>query len=279
MANYYPAKSKQVSDVVNASVDSILAVEAALWVREYMNDIPMFAADYIPFTINKRFDTLKSIPLLSGGVIDSLLAEYSADVIISFEYGKANISAYYTGDPFVEDHFQVAVYGFWRIYNTQKQAVVNHLLIRDTLYVSDAYAFEGDGFITGEEILSSVVYAGNSFAAKFAAQFVPTWRDEERIFFSKGSDQMKEATEFALQNQWIEAASLWQQVYHSGNKELSSKAAFNLALANEMNGNFEVALGWLSASIDTMKTPEAQSYKNIIEYRIKEISIRSANVE
>ncbi|KAF5078152.1 hypothetical protein DSECCO2_143610 [anaerobic digester metagenome] len=274
LANYYPAKTSDPSAQINASLDSTLALEAAMWAYDYLAEVPMFAQASIPIHINRRFDSLKIVPLISQRLIDSLAVQSGADVIISLEYADAHIMPYYTGDPYGETHYQVAVYGFWRVYDVQKRAPVNQLLIRDTLYVADDSAIEGEGFIVGEELINSLSYAGSTFAAKFAAQFVPVWRDEERIFFSRGSDDMKNAALFAEQNQWKDAAAIWQRIYHSGNKTLSAQAAFNLALANEMNGNFDVALNWLDVSLDTLSTTEAKLYKNIIEYRMKEITLK-----
>ena len=60
---------------------------------------------------------------------------------------------------------------------------------------------------------------------------------------------MKKAAISVQNNEWLNAAQLWQKIIQNRNPtRFVGKAAFNMALANEMNGKFDVALDWLDKS-------------------------------
>jgi tetratricopeptide (TPR) repeat protein len=81
---------------------------------------------------------------------------------------------------------------------------------------------------------------------------------------------MVEAEKLALKGDWRGAAEIWQQVIKKGGKALPSRAAFNMALANEMLGNFNVSLEWLMQAKHLNPNLEGlNDYMEIINYRIK----------
>jgi tetratricopeptide (TPR) repeat protein len=79
---------------------------------------------------------------------------------------------------------------------------------------------------------------------------------------------MEKAAIYVSKSQWIDAAAEWQKVI-SGNKgRLKAKAAFNLALANEMLGKFDLSIEWLRNARKYYPLPEIDDYQKTIEKRI-----------
>jgi tetratricopeptide (TPR) repeat protein len=95
--------------------------------------------------------------------------------------------------------------------------------------------------------------------------------DEQRIYFTRGSKEMRKAVEYVTDNNWLDAAGYWQLVIQKPQikPETAAKAAFNLAVANEMEGNFDMALEWLNKSSEKYPIPEEPWYRKLLELRIK----------
>lgn len=91
--------------------------------------------------------------------------------------------------------------------------------------------------------------AGEYIGAKIYPNFVPHWVNETRWYFTGMGAKWKEASAFAAAEKWKQAAEYWQSLYESsGGWKGKAKAACNLALAREMEGNMEEAHEWASKS-------------------------------
>jgi len=101
-----------------------------------------------------------------------------------------------------------------------------------------------------------------------ASKIAPIWLNDKRLLFHIGSKEMEKAALFAINGQWIEAASEWQKVFALKNRKLCAKAAFNMALANEMLGKFDLALEWLIKASNYYPLPEVDNYTITIQDRI-----------
>jgi hypothetical protein len=144
-------------------------------------------------------------------------------------------------------------------------------LYRDTLTweETDYYRVRVGDQLPG--FFSVATYSGFLAGQDYAKKIAPSWMDEQRVYFVKGPKAMKTAAEFAQNNQWLDAAAHWQIVLKNyGNRpQLAAKVAFNMAVANEILGSFDVALEWLNQSESYYALPETSWYRRIIEHRIK----------
>jgi hypothetical protein len=104
---------------------------------------------------------------------------------------------------------------------------------------------------------------------KLGKRLAPTWNDEVRRIFYKGSDiDFREAAWLVKQNRWTEAGQIWEALSSSRNKRIANKAAFNMALAWEQEDDLNQALLWLDYADSLMTRHQTTEYRKILERRL-----------
>jgi hypothetical protein len=262
--------------MAQAAIDSTAALEAVLTLSETLYHSPLFADIEIPIVVNYREDTSKTIIAYDWSIIDSIANQNNADIVISLEYMKLTpeIDSYSYWDGSLNAYYGYLtynVYTYWRVYDTYTRKISAAHLFRDTLswekydYISVKVGYQLPGFF------SAASYCGYAAGIDYARMIAPSWMDENRVYFAKGSKEMRKASEFVEENEWLDAASQWQEVLkiYSSKPELCAKAAFNLALANEIMGNFDLATEWLNKSEEYYRIPEIKWYRKILDFRIR----------
>ena len=280
VAGLYKGIEGVEESMAQAAIDSTAGLEAVLVLTESLNQSPLFADIDIPVVVNYRHDTSKKIIPYNWQTVDSIAADNNADLLISLEYIKltpvvdgysywdGSLNAYY-------GYLSYNIYAYWRVYDTYTRKISATYLYQDTLtwekydYTPVKVGYQLPGFF------SAASYCGYEIGVDYASKIAPTWMNEKRVYFSKGSKEMRKAAEYVQENQWLDAASTWQQILQNNcsNSKLCAHAAFNMALANEILGNFDVALEWLNKSENFQKIPETDWYRNILELRIKVLDL------
>ena len=135
----------------------------------------------------------------------------------------------------------------------------------------DKFNLEKDGF---SPILKNVSrYMGEQFGAKI----IPSWITVERMYYRSNNQDMLNAEKYALKNEWLKAAEIWNKETKNKNPKIVAKASYNMALAAEMEGKHDAAIDWLVRSYSALKTPDfehqanCQRYINVLAMRKKEI--------
>lgn len=84
-----------------------------------------------------------------------------------------------------------------------------------------------------------------SYAESIAQQFFPSWEEKSRTIFMFNGQQWQDAYELASQFRWAEARDIWFKLCDAKNANQQAAAAYNIALASEMLGEYEYALEWV----------------------------------
>lgn len=255
------------------AIDSLASEEAAISLKENLKNSPWFDGFNLPIKKYFRNDNSKYIKPIGWNDINSIAQNDSSNLLISLEYIKVNEStdSYKTqldGVDYYYGYLNTSVYCYCRIYDVQKKKIPFGELYKDTLnwdnhdWVPVKIGSQLPGYF------SAAAYAGTECGEFMAKKIAPIWLNDKRLLFHIGSKEMERAALFAINGQWLDAASEWQKVFASKNKKLCSKASFNMALANEMLGKFDVALEWLTKASNYYPLPEIDSYTITIHDRI-----------
>jgi hypothetical protein len=276
VAGVYKGVEGSPESIAQAALDSTAAMEACLVLSESLGQSPWFQDLNIPVKPHYRDESSHLIVPYPWSKVEQMAQDYNADLVISLEYIKITpkVDSYPFWDGAMQAYFgslTMNIYAYWRVYYLYSQKVVGEYLFKDTLTWEE---YDYYRVRTGDQLpgfFSASSYCGYVTGVSYAKKIAPSWMDEERLFFSRGTKQMQRAAEFALNNQWIDAATQWQYIIkkYDNRPQVAAKAAFNMAVANEMKGNFEVALEWLDKSQKLYLLPETTWYKRIIEHRIK----------
>lgn len=277
LVNLYPTNKKSTKDRFDFAIDSVASQEAVLSLKENLSKSPWFESIDIPIRSYLRIDSSKYIKPLSWGVVESVAKKDTADLIISLEYMKLMLfTDAYKANNGVSDYYygyiKTPIYCYWRVYDLSKKKIPNGYLYRDTLVwdASDIYPVTLGNQIPGN--FTCAAYAGADCGEKYALKIAPTWVDDKRLFFHGGSPEMDNAYYLVYKGQWVEAAAEWQRVFARNKRKLSAKAAFNLALASEMLGRFDLSKEWLQKALKYYPLIEISSYQAKIDERIRENS-------
>lgn len=126
--------------------------------------------------------------------------------------------------------------------------------------------------------LKTIVESSSEYLGKaFASKVVPSWIPVERMYYLSNNAEMIKAQTFAEKGEWLRAAEIWSKLTKNENKKMASKAAYNMALCCEMEGNMEAAIDWAVRSFSMLKEENevhqnnCQRYINLLAMRRKEI--------
>jgi tetratricopeptide (TPR) repeat protein len=115
------------------------------------------------------------------------------------------------------------------------------------------------------DLQRAAVFVGERTARSFMDQ----WETQDRVIFVYDKFKWNVAYDYALAFEWDKAMEIWLELVKSNNAKEAACASFNVALACEMQGNFELAKKWLNLSQKTLDMPETRYYKELLLERKK----------
>ena len=114
-------------------------------------------------------------------------------------------------------------------------------------------------------------------ASKVTNYLVPRWEQVERIYFSGGSVEMRDAAVYIREGEWEEAQNTWKELYNRLRKgKTKVRAAYNIALSYEMLGDIDKAQEWIQKAQKNV-APDSQEEK-IIKYYADALAHRISEV-
>jgi len=115
------------------------------------------------------------------------------------------------------------------------------------------------------DLQRAAVYMGEQTARSFMDQ----WETQDRVVFVFDKLKWNRAYDHALAFEWDKAMEIWLELLKSNNTKEVACAAFNVALACEMQGNFALAEKWLDLSQKTLDMAETRYYRDMLQERKK----------
>ena len=89
---------------------------------------------------------------------------------------------------------------------------------------------------------------------------------------------MIKAEDFCRNGEWLKAAEIYKQQTQSKNKDISTKAKYNMALVCEMEGNIDAAIDWINRSKSGSKKVQVDHIINCNSY-FRELVTRKKELE
>lgn len=145
----------------------------------------------------------------------------------------------------------------------------------------DTLIYEGDeinNFNLRRGGLRSILTNASEYLGKsLGLKLIPNWISVERMYYKSSNPDMLKAEKYALQNEWMKAAEIWNRETKNKNPKIVAKACFNMAVAAEMEGKHDVSIDWLVKSYSALPANNSehkancQRYINVLAIRKKEI--------
>lgn len=115
----------------------------------------------------------------------------------------------------------------------------------------------------------AVAFVGEMAGREYARRIAPTWVWVSRSYYGGGHDQLKLGKNYVRAMDWAGAVDVWDGLYRQGpDPKTRGKAAFNLALAAEREGDLLNATSWATEAAVLLANGRARSYRAQLERRL-----------
>ncbi len=102
-----------------------------------------------------------------------------------------------------------------------------------------------------------------------ASTLFPQWEEQSRMVIYYNDKNWEKALRYARDFRWEEARDIWIEEANSPSPQKSACAAFNIALACEMLGEYELARKWLDFAEEKYPFSDIKTMREIIDYAEK----------
>lgn len=215
--------------------------------------------------------------------VKDLCETFNTDAVLSVGMFKTRVVTNYERETYynpADDAFyemakaQMAVVyeALFRIYDPIEEKVIMREYLRDTLYWEDGAGSARELFSTFTTVKQGLTEAGIALALDFSEKISTVWYREQRQILRDKDDQMTQAENLINNNDWDSAMVIWEKVAtESNSKTTKSKAAFNLAVGYELQGNIDEAIKWGLESYNTMFRQVTYDYLERLKLRKQEL--------
>lgn len=188
---------------------------------------------------------------LSPLVVSQLCNQYNTDALMVMEQFSTKVMTDYSADKFV-DKYSGTTYALYasldlkydalfRIYKPGSKTL--DIQLSDTIYWESADVNQSRMLSKLPSIKQAVINAGIKIALDVDGKISPFWESEKRGYYLFNL-QNDSGQQLLNENKTEQAKAFWSRKVQSTNKKLKSRAEFNLALANELEGNIDQAIQW-----------------------------------
>jgi len=254
-------------DEMPPDIDSTVSSQFVAGFYNYMSYSPRFEMKpplYRPMYSN-RTALQKLNPLMVQYICDTA----NCDGLVTIDYFRLtdSIDAYRTDQGYYA-YLDLYNKSLWRFYSGKTGEIVDEYYLNDTIFWDntsyDQYSVFSNFPTPVEAAQQSAFSAGTSYASRIA----PEWITVNRFYYDISISGIKETRQLIANNQWEQAISIWKTLLNGENVKLASKAAFNIAIAWEVNDNLEKALSWAEKSNALYSRNSTLNYIKLLKKRI-----------
>jgi hypothetical protein len=155
---------------------------------------------------------------------------------------------------------------FFRVYQPGRKALVKEIAVSDTIYWESSDTKLDQLLSKLPTVKKAMINGAIKVALDLDSKISPTWVPEKRGYFLfRPKDDLGE--KYMKENKLDEAARFWGEMEKSTNKNIRSKAEYNLALLNELNGDIDRAIEYGLKSFHTYYRFQTETYLKKLEAR------------
>jgi len=275
---YFYRKGFQLSSVVldSAASDTTIRALAALMFESGRYDV------VVPLERNfKRNFSYEIVPdTLSQAQVSDICTNFKTDALMVLERFVTKTMADYSAERYVDANvgnaysynatLDLKYDAFFRIYKPGKKTLVKEIALSDTIYWESVDNTQKGLFSKLPSVKQALINAGIKVALDVDSKLSPTWVQEKRGYFIFKSKDDQGQT-FMNENNYEEAGQYWTGMARSTNKKIRSKAEYNLALINELNGDMDKAIEFGLKSFYSFYRFQTQTYLKKLEARKLEL--------
>jgi hypothetical protein len=160
----------------------------------------------------------------------------------------------------------------WRLYDPKTKIILDEYVTDDYLErrgtgATDRIAL--NNLPSQVDVTRDVAY---NVGIEYGARIAPIYVNISRAYYTKAKGfktQMKQAGRYLESRDLEKATYHWKKIIASAgeNRKAAGRAAYNMAVASEINGNLDLALEWAQKAWTDYGNKKARDYINVIKAR------------
>ncbi len=248
--------------------DELLANERFVEVKT-LNDIDFRTPRLTLFPVPLKWEIVEQICKETNTDALFSLEKFDTDTHVTYSNRKVDIKTPLGVFPGLEHRADVEtiIKTGWRIYDPAGKAIL------DEFIYSESIVSTGRGInpllavaaLVGRK--AAVNEVSNKAGHGYALRIVPYRLRVMRDYFVKGTDNFKIARRRAQMGNWDSAGELWMKETENPKMKIAGRAAYNMAIINEINGDVDAAIDWAAKSYQDYNNKLAKDYVNILKNR------------
>lgn len=247
--NMEPARNEWTD---RSKMKAILSPDSAALVKQIAEELAnanYFDKVMICDSVLRHQDGMPAV--LSPMMVENMSEGLNVDLLVSVDAAQIKTVRKWVYTPYSGDQkapvLEAALLLESRIYIPGRDRAFQHFIDRDTIY------WEPDNSISQELIKEAV----SAMSRKLSDHIVPFWDTERRYYFSGGSVNLRDGAVAVREKDWDEAFKSWKNEYDHKKGKAKMRAAYNIALYQEMKGNITQAVKYAKEALDII-TKKAQ---------------------
>jgi len=291
-----PANNRKIINIVEGFIsgESILAdrfgsENCLKGLAEKLNNSPRFSAVIIQGE-NLRGTGTRMFPKpLSWRIVERLCNKYRVDALIALETFDSNIvlnkdirmikktikdkktkTKKKVKVPQYIANLYIQVNSGWKIYDPSARSIVDANTYRDEKSWYAKGKTRRESLRNLPDKRDAINQAGYYSGIQYGMRISPTWVNVNREYYVKGCPEFKIAERYVKSGDWEQAILIWKELLHNSDIKIAGRAAYNMAFAAEIRGDFQNALEWAKRSYAEFGNKKAYSYMRILNQRISD---------
>lgn len=267
---YFYRKGFQLSNIVldSTAADTTIRALAELMFESGRYDV------VVPLERNfKRTLSYEILPdTLSPELVGEICSNFNTNALMVLERFSTKTMADYSAERSQDNAVSYSATldlkydAFFRIYKPGRKTLVKEIALSDTIYWESVDYTQERLFSKLPSIKQALINAGIKVALDIDTKLSPSWIPEKRGYFLFKSKEDR-GQQFMNENKYEEAGKYWAEMAKSTNKKTRSKAEYNLALINELNGDIDKAIEYGLKSFYSFYRFQTQTYLKKLEAR------------
>ncbi len=274
----YPVYDTGLASLYDRTDEEIYIIDTVCVNKQFegfidaLKESPLFLMDNAYVIDLRRNDSVRNQNPLSSKEVHDLCMDNAADALFSLDFFRVKDTLeidYSYGSDDYSGTLRISSIIIWRIYIDSTDSFLDEYLMHDT---TEWIAYEQWWILLESslpEMSNAFREASYTTGYKYGRRISPQWYEAERYYFRTGSKEMREAARMVKKNNWDAAAEIWKSEVNDEDKKIASRAAFNIALACEMDDLILTALNWAIKAFSTEENKFTIQYLEVLKQRKK----------
>lgn len=251
-----------------SNIDSLLSISAVDGFRDIIYSSDLYNVNEKPIYLSPRDTSLCKRPIDRNIAIEmmnkydaqSMFVLHDIDVIDVLEIEET--FSYYVAK------FVIHYISSWKRYDIDNPEYFSYNFKVDTVNYEGVGNSDDDAIRYIPDRYTAIGYAAYKAGQEMAKLITPHWETVEREYYTFNVPELMPANNLLKDGNIKGAVEIWKANINIGGKGITSKIAFNIAVACEMLDRLEMAMEWIDKSIALKPNTQNKKYKSILQKRI-----------